>query len=246
MPKPYGISGTPWHVEQIHNNDPKDTRRHRSRCVFYNKFTKYCSKQVGSCFGASHCKYYIEKTNDLIFDEDYKPDYHPVQEKPKVHTEKTVKYKPCDIKIGSLVTVKKVKYLVTNIRKDISGYYRFVCVRAERKDTIHDPELSKRWLHKNLYLSTDNPKEFLASQFESALMIRSKAMENLRTQGLIPSSKNKINPNPNTFPQKTPGNDGNSKKKTSDNSPGIKKKYRIIAYEKNITKITQKKLLRMS
>lgn len=70
MPKPYGISGTPWHVEQVHNNDPTDSRRHRSRCMFYVSETKACKKNSSCCYGASHCEWYREKTADLVEEEE--------------------------------------------------------------------------------------------------------------------------------------------------------------------------------
>ena len=61
MPKDrYGISGTPWHVE-ILTMDEDDSRRHRARCIFYNRGTKKCAKHVEGCYGASHCDFYKER-----------------------------------------------------------------------------------------------------------------------------------------------------------------------------------------
>lgn len=37
-----------------------DSRRHRSRCIHYNKNNSYCSEVVGKCVGAAHCSYYKE------------------------------------------------------------------------------------------------------------------------------------------------------------------------------------------
>lgn len=69
------MTGSPWHVEKFVKAE-NDTRRHRSRCVFYDKEEKYCYKQVGVCIGASHCKDYKEtggfighKTKDPIIHE---------------------------------------------------------------------------------------------------------------------------------------------------------------------------------
>lgn len=70
MAKVYGISGTPWHVERVHNEDENDSRRHRTRCMYYDKETKHCKRQYGMCVGASQCNVYREKTEDLIIDQD--------------------------------------------------------------------------------------------------------------------------------------------------------------------------------
>ena len=53
------ISGTPWHVEKFTRADG-DPRRHRSRCIFYDKANKLYAKTVGKCYGTAHCKYYKE------------------------------------------------------------------------------------------------------------------------------------------------------------------------------------------
>lgn len=61
-----GISGTPWHVEKFTRAEGDD-RRHRNRCIYYHKDNAYCSKEVGRCRGAAHCKFYKEppdKKND--------------------------------------------------------------------------------------------------------------------------------------------------------------------------------------
>ena len=54
-----GISGTPWHVERFTRAEG-DERRHRSRCKYYHKEDSYCSKEIGRCRGAAHCKFYQE------------------------------------------------------------------------------------------------------------------------------------------------------------------------------------------
>ena len=61
MPNLGGMTGTPWHVENMTRAEG-DPRRHRSRCVYYIKDGTYCSKLGFRCFGSAHCEYYKEKT----------------------------------------------------------------------------------------------------------------------------------------------------------------------------------------
>lgn len=51
------MSGTPWHINKYMRGEG-DERRHRSRCIYYNKHEKHCSKYYSTCYGASHCPYY--------------------------------------------------------------------------------------------------------------------------------------------------------------------------------------------
>ena len=53
------MTGTPWHVETL-RMDEDDTRRHKSRCVHYQKTNKYCTKQKRTCPASAHCDYYKE------------------------------------------------------------------------------------------------------------------------------------------------------------------------------------------
>lgn len=53
------LTGTPWHVERYAREDG-DERRHRSRCIYYQKPDAYCSQIVGKCRGAAYCSYYTE------------------------------------------------------------------------------------------------------------------------------------------------------------------------------------------
>ena len=57
MPNLGGMTGTPWHVENMTRAEG-DPRRHRSRCVYYIKDGTYCSKLGFRCFGSAHCEYY--------------------------------------------------------------------------------------------------------------------------------------------------------------------------------------------
>ena len=53
------MTGSPWHVEKFTRQE-NDPRRHRSRCIYYNSSSKYCSYRCGQCAGAAHCSYYEE------------------------------------------------------------------------------------------------------------------------------------------------------------------------------------------
>ena len=53
------LQGSPWHVEKF-SRKPGDKRRHRSRCINYNRSKEFCSVQIGRCVGAAHCRYYAE------------------------------------------------------------------------------------------------------------------------------------------------------------------------------------------
>ena len=53
------MTGTPFHIEKLPN---PDGRRHRARCVYYQKNENHCKYSFGVCIGASHCPYYQEKS----------------------------------------------------------------------------------------------------------------------------------------------------------------------------------------
>jgi len=50
------MSGTPWHIEKYTRDG--DDRRHRSRCVYYVKSSRWCNKINENCWGSAHCPYY--------------------------------------------------------------------------------------------------------------------------------------------------------------------------------------------
>ena len=56
------ITGTPWHVST--GDLAKDERRHRARCIHYNKEEKFCNYRSSNCVGAAHCLTYSE--NDRV------------------------------------------------------------------------------------------------------------------------------------------------------------------------------------
>lgn len=54
------MSGTPWHIEKMHREEG-DSRRHRSRCIYYDYVEPTCKKRMLKCIGSAHCDFYIEK-----------------------------------------------------------------------------------------------------------------------------------------------------------------------------------------
>ena len=61
MSKISKLQGTSCQIEYVGLRE-EDSKRHRSRCVFYKKDAEFaCTKYVGVCIGAAHCKYYKEK-----------------------------------------------------------------------------------------------------------------------------------------------------------------------------------------
>lgn len=53
------ITGTPWHVST--GDLAKDERRHRARCIHYNKEEKFCYYRSSNCVGAGQCPAYSEE-----------------------------------------------------------------------------------------------------------------------------------------------------------------------------------------
>lgn len=50
--------GTPMHVGYMKSHD---SRRHKARCIYYNKETKSCLYYTRKCPGSSHCEKYMER-----------------------------------------------------------------------------------------------------------------------------------------------------------------------------------------
>lgn len=64
------LPDTPWHVGYA-LKDESDSRRHRSRCIYYDNKTKYCttaqSPYIGQrCGGSAHCNAYAEKKTEEV------------------------------------------------------------------------------------------------------------------------------------------------------------------------------------
>ena len=53
------MTGTPWHTEALRIGED-DSRRHKSRCIYYNRNTNRCSKMVDKCIGSARCENYEE------------------------------------------------------------------------------------------------------------------------------------------------------------------------------------------
>ena len=91
------ISGTPWHVTSIGLKDG-EKKRHRSRCIYFQKEGVHCSVRNTVCIGSAHCNIYREKESQ--YDEESFPD---VQEKwSEENTERDI-----TIKKGERITHKK-------------------------------------------------------------------------------------------------------------------------------------------
>lgn len=63
------ITGTPWHVST--GDLAKDERRHRARCIHYNKEEKFCYYRSSNCVGAGQCSGYKEVPSQSIKSDDY-------------------------------------------------------------------------------------------------------------------------------------------------------------------------------
>ena len=66
------MTGTPWHVERFIREDGDD-RRHRSRCIYYQKSDAHCNQYSGKCRGSAHCAYYREYDPDAEMGTEPKP-----------------------------------------------------------------------------------------------------------------------------------------------------------------------------
>ena len=53
------LTSTPWHIER-YTREEGDSRRHRSRCIYFTREKNYCSREIGRCRGSAHCLYYSE------------------------------------------------------------------------------------------------------------------------------------------------------------------------------------------
>lgn len=54
--------GTPVHVGYMKSNDK---RRHKARCIYYDKINKLCKWFMYKCIGSSKCDKYKEYDNKL-------------------------------------------------------------------------------------------------------------------------------------------------------------------------------------
>lgn len=98
------LPDTPWHVGYALKKE-NDPRRHQSRCIYYDKKTKYCttaqSPYVGiKCGGSAHCNAYAEtRTEEVVQKEkEFKKSVH--------HVLKTV-LKAC-VEMGDKVVIRNL------------------------------------------------------------------------------------------------------------------------------------------
>lgn len=166
MPKPYGINGTPWHVERFHNNNPDDGRRHRSRCVFYDPKTKYCSMQMGECYGASHCKYYKEGQRDLITTDT--ATFETVQYKRPAMTfvpDKADDGTPENqIRVGDMIQIHSSRYMIVDAEMDKNRHHIYSCVLAREYENRQVAQKSIH-IYSNWYLTDMKPIKCHAYEF---------------------------------------------------------------------------------
>ena len=59
------LTGSPWHVEKW-TREEGDDRRHKSRCVYFERARNYCNRNYSRCCGSAHCKYYKVVDNEEI------------------------------------------------------------------------------------------------------------------------------------------------------------------------------------
>lgn len=102
------LTGTPWHKEygRMAGND---TRRNKSKCVWYNKETKRCSYLCIKCFGSTHCEKY--STRKRVPDEpsDFTPAVKERSNRPRIKVKSAAEFvnalKP--FQAGDRVNLKK-------------------------------------------------------------------------------------------------------------------------------------------
>ena len=54
------LQGEACHLEFLHMEEG-ESKRHRARCIYFNKKNEYCSAFCGKCRGSSHCDKYSER-----------------------------------------------------------------------------------------------------------------------------------------------------------------------------------------
>ena len=45
--------------------DEYDSKRHKSRCIYYRKSDSYCAAYQFKCYGSAHCDKYREKIKEF-------------------------------------------------------------------------------------------------------------------------------------------------------------------------------------
>lgn len=125
------MQGTPWHVEQMHRSEG-DSRRHRARCIYYDKNQKLCVLWKNKkCYGTAHCSRYKEKQSAS------EKQYKESQEKKKHEEElKTQKFQQKLDAMKQVTNAKDKKHKESTnesiITKCIDDNYFYDFVNAER------------------------------------------------------------------------------------------------------------------
>lgn len=166
MAKQYGINGTPWHVERVHNNNPDDGRRHRSRCVWYDPKTKYCSKQMGACYGASHCKYYREGPHNLITTDTETLETIQYARQASMFIPETARDGTAEnqIRVGDLVQKQGGRYMIVETELDEERHHVYSCVLAREFASKAEAQ-GMIPIYSNWYLSGNDPVKCHAGEF---------------------------------------------------------------------------------
>ena len=243
MARPYGISGTPWHVERIHNDDPGDSRRHRSRCAYYDKESKHCAKAYGVCVGASHCKLYREKRADLV---EYK-----APEKLAVSNISSSKYdsssqlsteKQSDIAEGSFVVSNNMRYIVLKRNPGQNRTTSYLCHRVIMIPGIGNAKSNRRWIYKNYFLANYEKYTISGSEIQKVESIPSQYYESFAKRNRLPVKSNQDAKVPSVA-TKT----GTTKINVQIESVAVvmssNRKYKVIAFEGKLRAHTDRRAL---
>ena len=111
------LTGTPWHVGKITKKED-DPRRHRSRCLHYNKLNGQCSRILLRCPGSAHCSEYVEynecnAVKELVEQESNSKNAESIRTAKEAQSGMAEKLFPCNAVVfhktfgkGKVVTVK--------------------------------------------------------------------------------------------------------------------------------------------
>ena len=131
--------GTPSHITYLSKKE-NDDRRHRSRCIYYDKDTKHCLAPKGSysgirCPGSSHCTQYFERLE---------PDKPKTKSKAKADItgiKKRPTTLPGRITYGKKVILQcldddEVYHITIGINPDLMPPLQKLCLNRKYGDTI--------------------------------------------------------------------------------------------------------------
>ena len=136
--------GTASHIEYLRMEEG-DTRRHKSRCIKYNKEKDICmctasGNYLLKCGGSSHCKYYKEEIKVVSSDDNGKMRQKSiVKSKPKIKVIDKKKIKNCP----SCKCTTKKEWLIVNyynnggyVQNKLSSYHCDKCSSSYIADTL--------------------------------------------------------------------------------------------------------------